>query len=87
MAGGKGASAPEQQDEARQSKGPWTRTEIGGKSVREWLQLLIVPFMLSLITVAFARQQNYRQQQFGWSCHGCDDRTFAPCQCEAPGRG
>jgi hypothetical protein len=49
------------QDEA--SRGAWTRRELGGKTVWDWLQLLIVPIMLSLITVAFTWQQGVRQQR------------------------
>jgi uncharacterized protein YjbI with pentapeptide repeats len=67
-------SAPKQEDVARkrmrrsgshkqtQQSKAWTRREFGGKSVWDWLQLLIVPIMLSLITVAFTWQQNERQQ-------------------------
>jgi uncharacterized protein YjbI with pentapeptide repeats len=51
-----------EQDEA--SRGAWTRRELGGKTVWDWLQLLIVPIMLSLITVAFTWQQGVRQQRF-----------------------
>jgi hypothetical protein len=36
---------------------------VGGKTVWDWLRLLIVPIMLSLITVAFTWQQNERQQR------------------------
>jgi uncharacterized protein YjbI with pentapeptide repeats len=50
------------QKRTRQSKA-WTRREFGGKTVWDWLQLLIVPIMLSLITVAFTWQQNERQQR------------------------
>ena len=50
------------QEQTRQSKA-WTHREFGGKTVWDWLQLLIVPIMLSLITVAFTWQQNTRQQQ------------------------
>ena len=50
------------QEQTSQSKA-WTRREFGGKTVWDWLQLLIVPIMLSLITVAFTWQQNARQQQ------------------------
>jgi uncharacterized protein YjbI with pentapeptide repeats len=50
------------QEQTSQSKA-WTRREFGGKTVWDWLQLLIVPIMLSLITVAFTWQQNTRQQQ------------------------
>lgn len=46
-----------------QSRKPWTLREVGGKTLWEWLQLLIVPIMLSLITVAFTWQQNTRQQR------------------------
>ena len=47
----------------------WTHREFGGKTVWDWMQLLIVPIMLSLITVAFTWQQNARQQ------HTEDQRT------------
>jgi uncharacterized protein YjbI with pentapeptide repeats len=68
-------SAPKQEDVARkrmrrsgsdkrtQQSKAWTRREFGGKPVWDWLQLLIVPIMLSLITVAFTWQQNERQQR------------------------
>jgi uncharacterized protein YjbI with pentapeptide repeats len=49
------------QDEV--SRGAWTRRELGGKTVWDWLQLLIVPIMLSLITIAFTWQQDVRQQR------------------------
>ena len=45
-------------------KQPWTLREFGGKTLWDWLQLLIVRGALSLITVAFARQQNTRQERF-----------------------
>jgi hypothetical protein len=41
----------------------WTLKEFGGKQVWDWLQLLIVPIVLSLITLAFTWQQDARQQQ------------------------
>jgi uncharacterized protein YjbI with pentapeptide repeats len=37
--------------------------EFGGKTLWDWLQLLIVPVVLSLITVVFAWQQDIRQDQ------------------------
>ena len=49
------------QEQTGQGKA-WTHWEFGGKTVWDWLQLLIVPIMLSLITVAFTWQQNARQQ-------------------------
>jgi hypothetical protein len=48
-------------DRGPQSK-PWTLKEYAGKTVWDWLQLLIVPVMLLLITVAFTWQQNNRQE-------------------------
>jgi uncharacterized protein YjbI with pentapeptide repeats len=42
---------------------PWTLREFGGKTLWDWLQLLIVPVVLSLITVVFAWQQDIRQDQ------------------------
>jgi uncharacterized protein YjbI with pentapeptide repeats len=44
-------------------KQPWTLREFGGKTLWDWLQLLIVPVVLSLITVVFAWQQDIRQDQ------------------------
>lgn len=41
----------------------WTGRELGGKTAWDWLQLLIVPIILSLITVAFTWQQGARQQR------------------------
>jgi uncharacterized protein YjbI with pentapeptide repeats len=46
-----------------QGRKPWTLREFGGKTLWDWLQLLIVPVMLSLITVAFAWQQDIRQDR------------------------
>lgn len=40
----------------------WAWSEFGKKPGWDWLQLLIVPVMLSLITVVFSWQQNTRQQ-------------------------
>ena len=53
-----GTPGPKQDKEARK---PWTLKEFGGKTVWDWLQLLVIPLMLALITVAFAWQQNARQ--------------------------
>lgn len=47
----------------KQGRKPWTLREFGGKTLWDWLQLLIVPVMLSLITVAFAWQQDIRQDR------------------------
>jgi cytochrome c-type biogenesis protein CcmH/NrfF len=47
----------------KQGRKPWTLRELGGKTLWDWLQLLIVPVALSLITVAFAWQQDARQQR------------------------
>jgi uncharacterized protein YjbI with pentapeptide repeats len=47
----------------QQGRKPWTLREFGGKTLWDWLQLLIVPVVLSLITVAFAWQQDARQQR------------------------
>src|ERR671910_2386541 len=47
----------------KQGRKPWTLREFGGKSLWDWLQLLIVPVVLSLITVVFAWQQDIRQDQ------------------------
>ena len=44
-------------------KQPWTLREFGGKTLWDWLQLLIVPVVLSLITVVFAWQQDMRQDR------------------------
>lgn len=58
MAGG--TDRPGSEQEA--VRGAWTRREVGGKTVWDWLQLLVVPVMLSLITVAFTWQQDIRQR-------------------------
>ena len=61
MAVDKGQSTPKG---AKEVKGePWTLREVGGKTVWDWLQLLIVPLMLVLITVVFTWQQDARQQE------------------------
>jgi hypothetical protein len=53
MAEGKGTPTPKQDNEARQIKA-WTLREFGGKTVWVWMQLLIVPLVLSLIPHAAA---------------------------------
>jgi len=58
MAGGTDRPGSEQ-EAVREA---WTRREVGGKTVWDWLQLLVVPVMLSLITVAFTWQQDVRQR-------------------------
>jgi uncharacterized protein YjbI with pentapeptide repeats len=50
------------QERTRESK-PWTLREFGGKTVWDWLQLLIVPVMLLLVPVGFTLVQDARQQQ------------------------
>jgi uncharacterized protein YjbI with pentapeptide repeats len=40
---------------------PWTLREFGGKTVWDWMDLLIVPIVLSLITVGFTVVQEIRQ--------------------------
>jgi uncharacterized protein YjbI with pentapeptide repeats len=40
----------------------WTLREFWGKTVWDWMQLLIVPVAILLITVAFTWQQNKRQE-------------------------
>ena len=54
---GRKKSNREQTEETKQS-----RWGFRGMTVREWLELLIVPVVLSLITVVFTWQQNERQQ-------------------------
>ena len=60
MAEGTDKPVPEQDEASRRA---WTRRELAGKTVWDWLQLLIVPIMLSLITIAFTWQQDIRQQR------------------------
>jgi uncharacterized protein YjbI with pentapeptide repeats len=50
------------QDRPLRSKA-WTLREFGGKTVWDWLQLLIVPLALVLVTLAFTWQQDNRQQE------------------------
>jgi hypothetical protein len=59
----------EQQDEQAEGaqKGrnhkPWTLREVGGKTLWNWLNLLIVPAALAVIGFLFTMQQDARQQQ------------------------
>jgi len=50
------------QKRTRQRKA-WTLREFGGKTVWDWLQLLIVPFALVVISFLFTMQQDARQQR------------------------
>jgi hypothetical protein len=47
----------------KQGRKPWTLREFGGKTIWDWMGLLIVPVVLSLITVVFALWQDARQDQ------------------------
>jgi uncharacterized protein YjbI with pentapeptide repeats len=47
----------------KQGRKPWALRNFGGKTLWDWLQLLVVPIVLSLITVAFAWQQSDHQQK------------------------
>ena len=47
----------------KKGRKPWTLREYRGKPVWDWLDLLIVPIVLLLITVAFTVLQDARQQQ------------------------
>jgi uncharacterized protein YjbI with pentapeptide repeats len=51
------------QARGRHPRKPWTLREFGGKTGWEWLELLVVPLMLALITVVFTWQQNVRQNE------------------------
>src|SRR5919107_1905498 len=53
----------EQAASGKKGRKPWTLREFGGKPLWDWLQLLIVPLMLALITIIFTWQQDARQQQ------------------------
>ena len=53
----------EEKEAHKGKRPPWTLREFGGKTLWDWLQLLIVPVVLSLITVAFALWQDTRQQR------------------------
>jgi uncharacterized protein HemX len=41
----------------------WTLKALGGKTIWDWMQLLIVPLALTGIGIYFTMQQNERQQQ------------------------
>jgi hypothetical protein len=47
----------------KEGRKAWTLREFGGKTLWDWMGLLIVPVVLSLITVVFAWQQDIRQDQ------------------------
>jgi hypothetical protein len=53
----------EEKEAHKGKRKPWTLREFGGKTFWDWLQLLIVPVVLSLITLVFAWQQDNRQNQ------------------------
>jgi uncharacterized protein YjbI with pentapeptide repeats len=53
----------EEKDAHEGKRTPWTLREFGGKTIWDWMGLLIVPIVLSLITVVFAWQQDARQQR------------------------
>jgi hypothetical protein len=53
----------EEKEAHKGKRRPWSLREFGGKTVWDWMGLLIVPIVLSLITVVFAWQQDARQQR------------------------
>ena len=53
----------EEKEAHKGKRTPWTLKEFGGKPVWDWLQLLIVPLVLALITVVFTWQQNVHQNK------------------------
>ena len=59
--------------EEKEARKPWAHRELGGKTVWDWLQLLVVPIMITLITVAFTWQQSARQQRI-------EDQRFEQAQ-------
>jgi len=54
------------QEESRQGK-PWTLIELWGKPRWDWMELLVVPYIVSLATVVFTfvltQQQNFEERQ------------------------
>jgi uncharacterized protein YjbI with pentapeptide repeats len=53
----------EEKEAQKGKRKPWTLREFGGKAVWDWMGLLIVPIVLSLVTVVFTWQQESRQQR------------------------
>src|SRR5215218_10870721 len=47
----------------KQGRKPWTVKEYGGKTLWDWLQLLIVPLVLAAIGFWFTASQDARQQR------------------------
>jgi len=60
MAEGQGTQTAEAHERTQKSTA-WTLREYGGKPLWDWMDLLIVPFMLALITVGFTALQQIRQ--------------------------
>jgi hypothetical protein len=75
MAEGTDKPAPRQEREARKRtqrsvshartrrSRAWTRRELDGKVVWDWLQLPVVPFALAIIGFSLTMQQDKRQQR------------------------
>ena len=75
MAEGKGTSAPKQKQEARKrswQRGPrkrtlwskiWDRTGLRGKTLWDWLELLLVPFILGTFGLFWTTAQEDARQQ------------------------
>ena len=65
MADDKDARTPKQGKDAR-ARSPqgraWTLKEVAGKTLWDWLQLLIVPLALAVLGLLFSAQQDARQQ-------------------------
>jgi uncharacterized protein YjbI with pentapeptide repeats len=58
----------------KQGRKPWTIRELGGKTLWDWLQLLIVPLVLAIIGLLFEMQQAERQRALEEQQQALEDR-------------
>jgi hypothetical protein len=58
----------------KQGRKPWTLREVGGKTLWDWLQLLIVPLALAVIGLLFEMQQAERQRALEEQQAALEDR-------------
>lgn len=67
-------SPPPSKNENPKEKGFLNRTRIGGKSIWDWMQLLIIPFILITVGYFFSNQQAQTSLQVSQQQHVADQR-------------
>src|SRR5437773_10977437 len=60
---------------SRRSKTPWTDWRVAGKSLWEWMSLLLIPLLVGLGTIWVTNQQTIQQNALAQQLHIRDEQT------------